>query len=55
MKIYISTEYKEAECTPLGFSLNFNKTVALDIKEILGTKVIHLGDHSNRYCVAVKD
>lgn len=26
MKIYISTEYKEVECTPVGFSLDFNKT-----------------------------
>ena len=49
--------HKKVEPRPVvGFSLGsyFNETVAMDIKEIFGTKVLHLVDHGTRYSVAVK-
>ena len=49
--------YKKAEPRPVvGFSLGtyFNETVAMDIKEIDGIKILHLIDHATRYSVAVK-
>ena len=53
----ICQRYKRAEPRPVvAFSLasRFNQTVSMDIKEIHGTKVLHLNDHFSRYSVAVK-
>ena len=49
--------HKKVEPRPIvGFSLGsyFNETVAMDIKEILGKKVLHLVDHGTRYSVAIE-
>ena len=49
--------YKKNMPRPIvGFSLgtHFNQTVAMDIKEIKGHKVLHLVDHATRYSVGVR-
>ena len=51
----ICCKYKRTKPRPVvGFSLakRFNQTVAMDIKEIKGQKVLHLVDHFTRYSVA---
>ena len=53
----ICLRYKKADPRPIvGFSLGsyFNETVAMDIKEIKGIKVLHLIDHGTRFSVGVK-
>ena len=47
---------KRAEPRPIvGFSLatTFNETVALDLKDIQGYKILHLVDIATKYSVAV--
>jgi transposase InsO family protein len=53
----ICQRYKKASPRPVvGLSLatKFNETVAMDIKEILGHKVLHMIDHGTRYSVAAR-
>lgn len=53
----ICMRYKRAKPRPIvGFSLGtyFNESIAMDIKEINGNKVLHLIDHGTRYSVGVR-
>ena len=53
----ICLKLKRAEPRPVvGFSLatTFNETVALDLKDIRGHKILHLVDLATKYSVAVK-
>lgn len=53
----VCIRYKKNEPRPIvGFPLGsyFNETVAMDIKEINGNKVLHLIDHATRYSVGVR-
>ena len=53
----VCLRYKKTPPRPIvGLSLatRFNETVAMDIKEILGYKVLHMIDHGTRYSVAAK-
>ena len=53
----VCIRYKKTEPRPIvGFTLgsDFNKNIAMDIKEINGNKVLHLIDHATRYSVRVR-
>ena len=53
----ICLRYKKAKPKPVvGFpmAVRFNQTVAMDLKEIHGHKILHMIDHASRYSVAVK-
>ena len=49
--------YKKTKSRPIvGFTLGsyFNENIAMDIKEIIGNKVLYLTDHATRYSVRVR-
>ena len=53
----VCIRYKKTEPKPIvGFTLGsyFNENVAMDIKEISGSKVLHLVDYMTRYSVGVR-
>ena len=53
----VCIHYKKTEPRPIvGFTLgsDFNKNIAIHIKEINGNKVLHLIDHATRYSIGVR-
>ena len=45
----ICMRYKRPSSRPVvGFSLTFNETVAMDLKQFLGVYILHMVDHATR-------